>query len=454
MILMVVDAVCVIAAGYLAFAARSYQSYWLWSMDDNVISLSILFVMFINNMAMGKVGLYTDKRINSYWELSAAVLKAVLTDFAALAALIFLLHQQNYSRAFLLYFSLFTYVLLLICRIMASSYINHVGKSSFNARKLLVIGDAVRVQLVVEALERQLSLGHQVAEHITLEGKGDECAQRLTRLPELLKQKEIDEIIFAIGRDRSIDLQSYIEVCSRMGLPTRVLPALWDPEKAQIRVEQCQGLPFLTVHVNNFSSAGLLYKRLVDIIGGFVGFLFFMIMYPFIAVAIKIESQGPVIFKQDRVGQNGRIFKVYKFRSMFQDAERRKAELMETNEMQGPMFKMKDDPRVTRVGKFLRFTSLDEFPQFINVLKGEMSLVGTRPPTPTEVKQYDLCHYKRISAKPGLTGLWQVSGRNKVTDFEEVVRLDCSYMEDWRFSNDIKILLKTIWVVCARKGAC
>lgn len=174
---------------------------------------------------------------------------------------------------------------------------------------------------------------------------------------------------------------------------------------------------------------------------------------PVLALAIKLDSPGPVLFKQKRVGQNGRIFSMYKFRSMYVDAEERKQELLAQNQMQGLMFKVQDDPRITRVGRFLRKTSLDEIPQFINVIKGEMSLVGTRPPTLEEVNQYEAWHRRRISMKPGITGLWQVSGRNKVNDFNEVVRLDLAYIDQWHFLKDIKIIFKTIWVVLKRKGA-
>jgi lipopolysaccharide/colanic/teichoic acid biosynthesis glycosyltransferase len=184
-----------------------------------------------------------------------------------------------------------------------------------------------------------------------------------------------------------------------------------------------------------------------------MGLVVLAIVYPFIAVAIKLDSPGPIFFKQDRVGKNGRIFKLYKFRSMYTDAEERMKELLAENEMNGPIFKLANDPRVTRVGDFLRKSSLDELPQFINIFTGKMSLVGTRPPTVSEVKRYDLAHFKRISAKPGLTGLWQVSGRNKITDFEEVVKLDCQYIENWHFASDLKILAKTCWVVLGRKGA-
>ena len=206
------------------------------------------------------------------------------------------------------------------------------------------------------------------------------------------------------------------------------------------------------MRTSNFNAAGLLYKRLLDIAGGLVGVLLFLLMYPFVALAIKLDTPGPVLFKQKRMGQHGRVFDLFKFRTMFVDAEARKAELMQSNEMGGIMFKMANDPRITRVGRFLRKTSLDEFPQFINVLKGEMSLVGTRPPTLDEVAKYRPEHLKRISAKPGITGMWQVSGRNKITDFDQIVELDCKYLDQWRFYDDLRILFKTVFIVLAAQG--
>jgi lipopolysaccharide/colanic/teichoic acid biosynthesis glycosyltransferase len=173
----------------------------------------------------------------------------------------------------------------------------------------------------------------------------------------------------------------------------------------------------------------------------------------FIAPAIALESPGPIFFSQVRIGKSGRRFRIYKFRSMYVDAEKRKAELMEKNEMKGCMFKMKEDPRVTKVGKFLRKTSLDEFPQFYNVLKGDMSLVGTRPPTENEFYQYENRHRRRLALKAGLTGLWQVSGRSNVDDFEDVVKMDLEYIDNWSLKMDIKILFRTIGVVLFGKGA-
>ena len=194
-------------------------------------------------------------------------------------------------------------------------------------------------------------------------------------------------------------------------------------------------------------------KRLIDIIGSLAGLLITGIFYPFVALMIKLDSKGPVVFSQIRIGKNGRRFKIYKFRSMYTDAEERKKELSAQNEMQGLMFKIEDDPRITKVGKFLRKTSIDELPQFFNVLKGDMSLVGTRPPTEDEFEKYTPYYRRRLCMTPGLTGLWQVSGRSNVEDFDDVVKYDLHYIDHWSLSLDIKILFQTVLVVLFGKGA-
>ncbi len=218
----------------------------------------------------------------------------------------------------------------------------------------------------------------------------------------------------------------------------------------------------LTASLNMATPLQLLVKRIMDVWGGIVGLLFTGIATLFLAPAIYIASPGPIFFSQVRIGKNGRKFKIYKFRSMYMDAEERKKELLDKNEMQGLMFKMDADPRIIGsgpdgtkkgLGWFIRKTSLDEFPQFWNVLKGDMSLVGTRPPTVDEWNQYDYHHRARMAIKPGITGMWQVSGRSDITDFEEVVRLDREYIEKWNLGLDIKILFKTVMVVFKGSGS-
>ena len=204
---------------------------------------------------------------------------------------------------------------------------------------------------------------------------------------------------------------------------------------------------------NIFTPGQMAAKRLLDILGSLVGLMILGIAFIFVAPAIKLDSPGPVFFGQTRIGKNGRRFTFYKFRSMYQDAEQRKKELMNENQVKGLMFKMENDPRITRVGRFLRRTSIDELPQFWNVFRGDMSLVGTRPPTVDEFERYEAKHKCRLSMIPGLTGLWQISGRSRVKDFDQVVKLDMQYIDNWSILLDIKIILLTVGVVIKGKGS-
>ena len=264
----------------------------------------------------------------------------------------------------------------------------------------------------------------------------------------------VDEVFIALPEHVDIP-KKIMKDCNRMGVVTHVqLAALNELGKNQV-VEEIAGYMVLSSSINIVSSWQLLVKRLMDIAGGLVGCIFTGIIYIFIAPIMKVKSPGPVFFSQVRMGKNGKPFKIYKFRSMYMDAEERKKELMEKNNIKdGLMFKMDDDPRIIKgIGHFIRKTSLDEFPQFWNILKGDMSLVGTRPPTMDEWDKYELHHRRRLAIKPGLTGMWQVSGRSEITDFEEVVELDTKYIEQWSIGLDIKILFKTVTVVFTGSGA-
>jgi exopolysaccharide biosynthesis polyprenyl glycosylphosphotransferase len=240
-----------------------------------------------------------------------------------------------------------------------------------------------------------------------------------------------------------------------MGITIRVVFDFYESSSTRREIGLFHGeLPILTFHSKSFDAQQLLMKRALDIAGSLIGLGLFAPFLPLIALAIRLDSKGPIFFSQERIGENGRVFNCWKLRTMVVDAVEQKESLRSHNQMQGAMFKIKDDPRITRIGKWLRQFSLDEFPQFWNVLKGEMSLVGTRPPTPDEVAQYQNWHRRRICIKPGITGLWQVSGRSAINDFDQIVRLDLQYIDNWSLWLDIKLLLKTVWVVLARRGAC
>jgi exopolysaccharide biosynthesis polyprenyl glycosylphosphotransferase len=354
------------------------------------------------------------------------------------------------------YYAVICFVSILLVRVGSRLYLDQWAPKGFNVSRILIVGDQKRAECVERILRDQISWGHEIVGRLGIkdeEVKASDVLGLLDDLPRILKRHFIDEVVFSVAGDRSVNLEKHLAYCHKIGMPVRILPAMWHNRGCFLSMEMCQGVPFLTMRTTNFNATGLLYKRMLDLIGGSVGVILLLLMYPFVALAIKKDSPGPVLFKQKRMGQHGRIFEVIKFRTMCVDAEDKKNELMKKNEMNGAIFKMRNDPRITKVGRFLRNTSLDEFPQFLNVLKGEMSLVGTRPPTLEEVEKYRPEHLKRIAAKPGITGMWQVSGRNKIHDFDQIVALDCQYLDHWRFWQDIRILVKTVFVVLQRKGA-
>lgn len=278
-------------------------------------------------------------------------------------------------------------------------------------------------------------------------------------------QKWVDEVFINVDEDYPFP-QELMDELLEMGMVVHQnLAKIKNMQGQKQMIETVDGYTVLTTSMNFATDRQAFAKRTLDIVGGLVGCILTGIIYIFIAPAIYISSPGPIFFSQVRIGQNGKPFKMYKFRSMYMDAEERKAELMAQNKMSdGRMFKLDFDPRVignkilpdgrkkTGVGEFIRKTSLDEFPQFWNVLKGDMSLVGTRPILQDELEQYELHHRARIATKPGITGMWQVSGRSNITDFEEVVRLDTEYITKWNFGLDIKILLQTVKTVLKREG--
>ena len=275
-------------------------------------------------------------------------------------------------------------------------------------------------------------------------------------------QQWVDEVFVNVDEPYSYP-DELIQELLEMGMVVHVNLAKVKSAPGQKQfVETVGGYTVLTTTMNYATDRQAFAKRALDILGGLVGCFLTGIIFIFVAPAIYISSPGPVFFSQTRIGQNGKPFKMYKFRSMYMDAEERKKELMKQNRVSdGLMFKMENDPRVIGsekgqgkgIGNFIRKTSLDEFPQFFNVLKGDMSLIGTRPPTVDEWEKYELHHRARLAIKPGLTGMWQVSGRSEITDFEKVVKLDTKYISEWSFLLDIKILFKTVLIVLGQKGS-
>ena len=271
---------------------------------------------------------------------------------------------------------------------------------------------------------------------------------------EYIRRNVVDEVFVHLSSQTNLPINKIIKELEVMGVTVDLNINVFEMEiPVQREIERIGNYYTVSFSPKIHSFKQIFFKRVMDIVGAIVGLLITGIVTVFLAPALLIESPGPLFFSQVRVGKNGRRFKIYKFRSMYMDAEERKKELMSQNEMEGLMFKMENDPRVTKVGKFIRKTSIDELPQFWNILKGEMSLVGTRPPTEDEFLQYEGYHRRRLNMTPGLTGLWQVSGRSDTKNFEEIVAMDVEYIDFRSLKEDIKILFKTVGVVLKGKGA-
>ena len=284
---------------------------------------------------------------------------------------------------------------------------------------------------------------------------GIEYIGSVSELEKIIRKYNIDQVYIMQKRERDIVvIQQYIDLCIQMGVTCRVVVDIYRRRKSYSYNSSVGTYPVITYHTISLNNWELLVKRIFDIIFSVIAIIITSPVMLLTVVAIKLDSPGPALFKQVRVGKNGRHFKIWKFRSMYVDAEEMKHKLLSQNEVKdGMMFKMKNDPRITRVGRVIRKLSIDELPQFFNVLSGSMSFVGTRPPTLDEVEKYQTNQWRRISIKPGITGMWQVSGRSNIKDFNEVVKLDVEYIDSWNLLLDLNLLLKTVSVVFAHNDS-
>lgn len=384
----------------------------------------------------------------------ASVTKYVVCVFVVMTTLLFMLkYAEDYSRLMFGYFCVLLEVLTYIAHIVLKKYIRTYYKAEKNQTKLLVITDKESRDEVEKLLNEKLDIMRGIAGYVIWDGEADSTMGNRDTYKDKVKLMAIDEVFILLPGVKRSEISEMIEFFEVMGVVCNYGIDVANMYVSSGVVDTLAGYTVISYSINSVNYNKRMIKRCIDIFGALLGTIVTIIMTPFIALAIEIDDPGPVFFKQKRIGKNGRVFNMYKFRSMYKDAESRKADLIKNNEMDGPMFKMDNDPRITKVGAFLRKTSLDELPQFWNILMGDMSLVGTRPPTLDEYEEYDPYYKRRLSMKPGLTGMWQVSGRSDITDFDEVVKLDLEYIDNWSMSLDIKILFKTVGAVLKHRGA-
>lgn len=395
-----------------------------------------------------------------YFKEFKSVFKATcITVLISLGCLFIAKVSSAYSRWFMLLVVVISFVFVYAARNIFKVCVMKKYSKTDAASKVMIVTTSDRIEDMYNHVHTKKYWDYTFSDIAVIDKDmvGQKAGQKIVAanadtMLELARTQVVDEVLINIGYHNPL-LQVIVQEFQKMGITVHVVLNNLSFDMPNPRIERFSDYNVLTTCSNEITHRQLIGKRILDVCGALVGLLITGIVSIFVVPAIKHESPGPAIYKQERVGRNGRKFKIYKFRSMFMDADERKAALMEQNKMDGFMFKMDDDPRVTKIGKFIRKTSIDELPQFFNVLKGDMSLVGTRPPTVDEFEKYDSHHKNRLSFKPGLTGMWQVSGRSDLTDFEEVVKLDTKYIDNWSFGLDIKILILTVFSVLKRKGA-
>lgn len=404
-------------------------------------------------------GEYSHLRLQTYLRTVERQIINSCLFFGFFTSGAFLLKLHFLSRMFILDYTVACTAFLALNRFLVLAIANRLRKTGHYERNLILIGTGRRAQEFMSLVAKHREWGCRIIGLLDrdplMKGQkvaGAEVSGTLEDLPVLLEHNVVDEVVFVVPRGWLADIEKCVRYCESVGVPATLSTDFFDLDVASIVPTEIDGLHFLTMETRLLRASELVVKRLMDII--FSGSLLLLSSPVLLAVAIAIKrtSPGPVFFEQVRCSRNGRKFKLYKFRTMVVDAEKRLAELQAKNEMSGPVFKMTNDPRITKIGHFLRKTSLDEFPQLWNVLKGDMSLVGPRPPLPSEVEKYEPWHRRRLSMNPGITCIWQVSGRNEI-GFEEWMELDLQYIDKWSLWLDFKIILLTVKAVLTAHGA-
>lgn len=453
-----VDILCMTIGFFLGIYIRNggfehLQYYTVYEETYIVIVFAIIAIAFFFRP-------YEDIFRRGYWIEFVNVLKCVVLQMTAAVGYMFLRQKsEEYSRLAFVYAFFLILLLTYANRLLSRFLLMRFSEKLAYRSKLLVVTTSDRVERLLKTLGTEVGFNYEISGLVIMDkeltGKtigGVPVTAGAATLYDDARLSVVDSVLIDLEPHHS-EFQSTVQLFHEMGIEVNISLSEYNLGIPNQQIVRMGELTVLSGNGPQEAPGDLIAKRTLDIIGGIVGLVLTAVLTLFVAPAIKIESPGPIFFSQIRIGKNGRRFRIYKFRSMYMDAEERKKELMKKNKMSGLMFKMDDDPRITKVGNFIRKTSIDEFPQFWNVLKGDMSLVGTRPPTEDEFKQYKARYKKRLSMKPGITGLWQVSGRSEITDFEEVVKLDVEYIENWSFGRDLKILLQTVLIVLKHDGA-
>ncbi|MFZ4400844.1 MAG: sugar transferase [Bacteroidales bacterium] len=443
-------------AFYIAYSVRVYivAKQTLYSSEYILLGALLIPTWFV---LLKIISVQSSQKVKAYSVVFMEYAMVILLGTAILFVFIFAFKLDNISRIAILIFGVSNLLLLFISKVLLISY----EKSSFlkgkNVKQLILIADESSeafIERMIEGKHLGYIIGGIVTDSPSIIQKYSDKFRLFSEkenLDKIMEENVVDEVIYCKNEVNSQQIKRLIYSCAEIGVCFHIQSELFSLIASKSHMNYMEEIPVMTFDVTSVDYFALSVKRLIDYLISFFALLFFLPFSVIIALLIKAESKGPVLYKQKRVGLHGRSFTMYKFRTMVQNSEALKKELNEKNEADGPVFKIKNDPRVTKIGGFLRKTSLDEFPQFLNVIRGEMAIVGPRPPVPEEVVMYERPQLRRLSVKPGITCIWQVSGRNNI-GFDEWMKLDLQYIDNWSLKLDIFLILKTINAIYKRTG--
>lgn len=458
-----VDALSIFAAAFLAYKLRVQPELFGGVLRFPLVEIAPLpdFLRLIAGFIpiliaiFTLAGLYNVKQPRKGFDLFAGLFLGIATGVALIVGYLFFTNQTLSSRLVVGYFWIFSIIIVVLARFLLLSLERFLYRYGVGVRSVVIVGTNGTAAALVKEILADRSLGMRLkglirsregASDINL--KGIPVIGELGDLKEILRARSVDEVLVADPQLPMTTNVTLLETAEHEHATVRIVPSLYEVRATNVEPSTIGRVPIVTYLRTPLDGWGRVFKRVFDLVGALIGILVLSPVFLVIAVGIKLTSSGPIFFSQKRISER-KTFNCYKFRSMRVGANEQHQELMERH---GVMFKLKQDPRVTRFGAYLRRSSLDELPQLWNVLRGEMSLVGPRPPMVEEVEHYSSWQRRRLHIKPGLTGLWQVSGRSDIP-FDEWVRLDLTYIENWSIWLDITILLKTVWIVLKGKGA-
>ncbi len=464
----VLDAVTAIIAAFLATIYEFHTSpingargFWhgtlFWGRSTGILLALLCGFTFTLIAISRRMHLYTPERLTSMLHEQRLSAQACLTSGLLLTGALYLVHANDIPRGIVISTVGMVAVALGLRRLVNRILLYRRFDRGLDTRNVLIVGTGPEAHALRHHLESVKHLGYTFKGFIELPGvnsgpreDANDIVGTIDTLFQNTRKQFVDEIIVTTSCERTL-MQRVLEEARVHGVDLRVVPDMYDGLTWNNPIEYIGQFPTIPLHRGEVPEMALFFKRVFDSLFSLVALVIFAPFLLIVAIAIKLDSPGPVFYISERIGKKGVVFRCFKFRTMVRDADQRRAEILHMNERDGVLFKVANDPRITRLGRFLRKYSIDELPQFINVVRGDMSIVGPRPPLAGEVRRYDLNHLRRLHVTPGITGLWQVQGRQDPS-FAGYVSLDVAYIDNWSIWLDFKIILRTIGVVLAGTG--